>query len=389
MPHHLQAPTALLALSGFALMLLLISCQGDRSVADDSVAENPYGLRPEIARQPPPERVWIEPSIHRVAVLARSTDYVLYHPVLAKIEDDRRIYVWDHGDSTYLKAFRPDGRFLQAYGLGKGQGPGQIGGALMDQGVFGDSVFAVDARHQRVHYFGKDGGYGRTEAHEERISRMKLGDDSTRHIVRSGPGSPVFLEIQPPSRPPRTFGYLLRSHPAEAAQASAMVSSMASAMASDGRLRVHEDRAVFVPAYLPVILTYSYEDTTGRAYPTPDYGNVERPEVHVIDSPGQGGVRMPSTTVHGVSLLDQDQLAVLSLTESSALPQPEDDEEEASPGRGVLLVYDVYDVETMEYLHSARLRLPQPQISTYAYYAPRQGLLTTVQDTTVTIYRVE
>jgi hypothetical protein len=92
-----------------------------------------------------------------------------------------------------------------------------------------------------------------------------------------------------------------------------------------------------------------------------------------------GVVRPPSLPITNSPMLDQGLLSVRFKGEGS--------------GRGadgtIVLTYDVFDAETMAYVHSVRLRVPQRGTKSYAYYAARRGLLTTVQDTTVYIYRVE
>jgi len=353
-------------LAGLVLVLGLVGCQSKSDPttsrpAEKSSVEDPYGLRPDIAG-PVPERTWAEPSIREVARLPGAGGPTLYNPTSARIKRDGRIYVRDAGDSAYLKAFTPEGEFVQGYGRGQGQGPGQVG-ALTDFEVRGDSIYVVDGRYRRIHVFGKDGSYGRTDVHGRDLHRVAYLQDATACIARLGPQSSIFLEIQAPAERPRTIPLPLdRDLP-----------PMVISMTMDGYLLGHRTRCIYVPLNLPVLLTYSRADTAGRAYPLPGFDDAPVLEARVEEN---GMIRPPETRVLLYPTLDQGLLSVHRFRRTANADT-------------TALGYDIFDVETMEYVRSVRLRIPQWRVGSDTYYAARRGLVTTVRDTTVYIYRVE
>jgi len=104
-----------------AIALLLIICAPTLSVLPD----DPYALRPSLVGEPPAERTWLEPTIEKVATLSQSDDYMLYTPASATLGPNGSVLVMDFGDYK-LKRFAPDGTYLQSYGNGHGQGPGEM-----------------------------------------------------------------------------------------------------------------------------------------------------------------------------------------------------------------------------------------------------------------------
>jgi hypothetical protein len=330
-----------------AIALLLIICAPTLSVLPD----DPYALRPSLVGEPPAERTWLEPTIEKVATLSQSDEYMLYTPGSATLGPNGSVLVMDFGDYK-LKRFAPDGTYLQSYGNGHGQGPGEML-QLRWGGVWQDSlVYLVDDMQRQVNLFDVEGHFIEVEAYPEGVSQYGRGADGKRYVRLPPVPERPLLEIHTPDgvrQVPR-----FSTDPPDAGAWD------------DGWLNVHGDRVLHVALYAPVILAYAADDTVGTAHPTPDFGG-----------PFHGTpMRTGEGIYHVWSQVDGDALTT-QLWTTEGLPSLVDPMPDS-------LFFDVYDATDVSYQYSARFPTP----GHYATYAPESGLLVAVQDTTVDLYRL-
>ncbi len=77
------------------------------------------------------------------------------HPVSICVDDDGNIFVLD-GEGTRIQEFRPDGRFVRAWGK-KGTGPGEFDGAS-DAALAADGfLYLAEAQNHRVLKYSREG----------------------------------------------------------------------------------------------------------------------------------------------------------------------------------------------------------------------------------------
>ncbi len=126
----------------------------------------------------------------------------------------------------------------------------------------------------------------------------------------------------------------------------------------DGYLHASQRKAVYVPFFIPAILTYSPDDTTGTAYPTPDYG-------HPLPTTEEEG--RPSPKMNGMSTMQNGVLSVQK-------PTPATDS----------LMFDLYNASEMEYMYSIRL----PSNGKRALYGYGTGTVAALRDTSAIIYEI-
>ncbi len=310
----------------------------------DSGQDNKYKLSVEVHGDQSIERVWTRSDVVEIASLSHRKRYTLYNPSAIKAGDNGMLYVFDFGDYK-VKSFSYEGEHLATYGLGRGRGPGQFM-MMTDVGVRNDSlVYIADPRQRRVSFFSMNGDFIRTEEY----------DPPPYKLVRDESGDTY---LTPPTILPNAPFMKILS-PGDEATISTPPSHVEDKILLDGALQAAGEKAVFVPRYLPVILTYSSEDTSGIAYPTPDYGlDLPRP---------RGGGRMaPANHLNGNPTISGGVLSVQK-------PVKEDGG----------IAFDLYDAETMKYMHSLRL----PIDGESAVYLHGESLVAAVRDTTVSIYR--
>ena len=325
------------------LVVLLTGCgQRESSIPD------PYGLTAAIGGAPPAERTWREANVEEIASLSEGKGYTLFNPSVIKADDGDFLSVYDRGNYT-LKAFSWEGAYLATYGKGLGRGPGQVI-TLTDAGTRADSlVYLVDPRQRRVSFFNKDGDFVDVENHESPIYRMHEAEGAITYEMPPSPipGAP-FLRIKAPGdtmaipRPP--------------------ISSRAPIM-SDGSLHTIGHKALIVPFYLPTLLTYSPADTTGTAYPTPDWGRT-------LPLPGEAGGN--PQLLNANPTISGNVLAIRTTN-------PATDS----------IAFDLYDADAMAYMHTARFPINlDPYPHGQAVYAYDKDIIATLRDTTMTLYRV-
>lgn len=338
----MAGPTVFLRTALIISVCAFVTACGSR----DGNASNVYGLTAEIRGDSPPERAWVEAEVDTVAALSSGEGYTLFKPGTVEFIPDGNIYVYDFGDFT-IKAFTAQGEYVASYGNGRGRGPGQVIG-LTDTGLWRDSlIYLVDSRLRRISFFAKDGDLVRTENYDHPVWRLDWTDDSIRIATSPSPAAD-FIVMEAEGRQISVSQLFMDNVPS---------------LARAGLLHAGRKKAIYVPRYLPVLLTYSLDDTIGTAYPTPDYG-APRPETRDY----QGGTLAPATEMNGRSTLQGGVLTV----------------ERPSSAAGDSVQFDLYDARQMTYMHSVRLPI-EGKTSRYAYGMDR---VVSIRDTTVHLYRV-
>lgn len=326
----------------FCFLLLLSSCG-----VEDQKNTNPYRLIAEIRGDESLDRTWVEPTFRKVASLSKGDKYTLHNPVSLEIYDDDRLYVVDAGDYR-VKAFTLTGTYISTYGQGRGRGPGHVM-TLTDGGIWRDSlVYLVDPRQRRVSYFQKNGSFVQTESYDFSFYRLAWTRDSTKYMVSPGRPSDPFMWVETRDR-----RFSIDRPP---------IPGLDKALYG-GVLQTSREKAIYVPRYLPVLLVYSSTDTIGAAYPTPDYG-LSLPKLKKEDNNSAA----PSAEIHQAPTVQNGILSVQR-------PTPKAD----------TLVFDLYDIGRMKYMHSIRLPV-EDRKSVYGY---ETGTVASVRDTTVEIYEVD
>lgn len=335
--------------------------EGDQGKSSTQYVEmgDDYGLTTEIRGDRSLTRTWIRPEIEKVASLSEGKTYTLFNPRLAQaVSEEGHLFVYDFGDYT-VKAFTREGEYVATYGRGEGRGPGELT-MMSDMGVWRDSlVYLVDPRQRRVSFFEKDGDFVKVETYEAPIVGLTWSGDLTKYMERLHPATSTFLSITTPS-----------GHKAAISQ---LLSGDSPRIILDGSLHTSQGRAIYVMRYFPAILMFSPDDTTGVAYPTPDYGQ-PRPKVRTRNEGRAQQVFAPSTRIHEKSTIHDGVLSV-------EVPDPEVDS----------LQFDLYDAREMEYMYSIQLpaEVEGGDRPFGALYAHGMDLVATVDEATVNLYEMQ
>ena len=339
------------------LVICLAACgAGDKPSGEGTqeVNEQEYKLNAVLEGERPTERRFVDIAFNRTVNLPSSEDAMLFNPAALWYLDDGNIYVWDSGDFR-IKAFSVDGEFLGAFGDGRGEGPGQFQvarGLTLQQ----DSVVLFDPMIRRSSYFARDGALGKTVQHERQFTNVTRSRSGTVYKMNVAPGAP---DPAP---------YVRMERDGQRRQIDNLLDREVSSIVFDGVLHASPNQGIYVPLYYPVLLAFAPRDSIARAYPSPDYGSVPLPEPQTS---GEGFSRVtgpPELRVHWGSQVSGKTLAV-----------------QIRPQEQGTSLFDIYDVTSLTYQHTARIPSPARGGSLLAY---DEGLLISRGDTTVVVHHL-
>ena len=306
------------------VLFILFSCINDKN--NVSGGENIHDLNTEIKQRDIQERKINLYNIRKTDSIQKSKKYFLRNPQSFEIDSEgERIYIFDYGDMK-VKEFDLDGIYIGSYGKGMGSGPGKVSN-ISDAGPIGDSaVYIADQRNRRVTFFDKKGNMKESLSYENiSPSRYKKDNYGTDYVTGLGLNGTFVLASRANKK--QRFDKFHNASP----------------ILSDGNVESYENKIIYIPSYYPVLIEYNIEDTTGTAYPTPDYGKEEAPSANVKESGSGKRVSAPPTSerVHYSTALINDTLSV-------QIPCPNTDVKKN-------VCFDLYNPKDLSYIKSVRI----------------------------------
>lgn len=305
------------------LPLLFISCSDNSNHRSD--LENVYNLNTHIEDREVPDRKIRGYAIENEKKIMDGEDYFLHTPQSFDVGSKGKfIYVFDYGDMK-VKEFDTSGQHLGTYGKGKGNAPGKVKN-IANAGPIGDStIYIVDQRSRKINFFRKDGSFKKVKSFKN-ITPNRYGKNKSglEYLVTMGMND-FFTKISYNNRQ-ETFRKFNNDH----------------FMTSGGVVETYKNKAIYIPSFYPVLIEYRVGDTSGTAYPTPDYGNLDTPSADVREGNGVKRVGAPPTSeiVHFSTALIDDTLSV-------QIPCPEAEFDENT-------CFDLYEAEDLSYIKSIR-----------------------------------
>lgn len=286
---------------------------------------------------PPPRaqaesaRTWRATPARKGLTLGEDPASMLYFPAGLAEDRDGSIYIRDGGDQS-LKKFSSKGRFLQKYGAGEGQGPGEFG-ALTDFAVSDDGVvWAADASNGRITRFEPDGRV---------LSTITLRQPPYR-LAWMGAGRVAIMF--PPSRRAflfGTFSYEGGELKPRQELGRFLADQEESTLALEGWLRADEEGGFVYAALFPGLLASYGPDGKLRflvkTIDPPPFPKIKRREDGFAFADRESRYSALSLSVAG------DEISILTL------------EEDGIQRRGVI---DTYRKRDGTYLYSTRIPAP-------------------------------
>ena len=130
------------------------------------------------------DRVWVNIKLRELFTLPTDSDILLLNPDGVKVDLGGDIYLADFGTMQVLR-FGPDGQYLNSYGTGIGQGPGELMN-ISDFVITNDSIVQIlDPSARRVSYFGKDGTFLHSRRTDFPSVRMAATENGHEYLLRS------------------------------------------------------------------------------------------------------------------------------------------------------------------------------------------------------------
>jgi hypothetical protein len=336
-------------LLSFLVVILVVTT----SCNDKDNARDRYKINANIVNKKEPERKYIDIKYRKVKEISGNKEFSFYDPRISQRDDQGNIYLNDYGDMK-LKVFSKNGNYINTYGEGIGRGPGEAMNIISSGKVRDSIIYIADSRSNRLNLFNIDGELLESKLKkDDPIYRYDVSDNGTVYLVTS-PVSDIFMKIYNNKDTVKINKF------------RNVRNSIKSSIKDGGNISAYKDGVLFVPRYYPVIVRYSMKDTTGIAYPTPDYGK-ESPSTTVEEGESSRSVRPPSTPVHADFTLIKDQLSI-------QIPCAGEEENK--------ICFDIYNPKNMKYKYS--ISLPIREASALYW----NGRVVAPKDTTVSIYRV-
>lgn len=298
-----------------------------------------------LTSQPTSKRVWKPLVARKVFSLASRDEAPLFGPLQLRVDEQEDLFVLDAGELK-IKRFTPDGRFIESYGNGKGQGPGEFL-SITDFAVGPDGrVWTADLSNGRLSIFAPGGKLERTVKMEAPPYRLALSSDGFFLMFALLKDS-LFGRFNSQGRLQQAFGRYLVDQ-----QWNSMV--LDGVIAPDGA-----GGFVYAASYAGLIAAYGADGAPRFIAET-----IDRPELpKIVRTKGRMWVdREAPRTAYNVTV-DSGGIHLLGVLTSGVRNVPR---------------LDTYDLATGRYLYSREL----PETCARAHLV--RGHLYTVRETSVT-----
>lgn len=315
---------------GFVILLLITSCRLDEVENRDAIHIDQVVF--SVEEQSSEERTWKGASFDELFSVPFGPEVQLYYPGRMAVDKHGNLYV---ADLSTFQTFQFDstGKHVRLYGVGIGDGPGEMV-QLTNIGVGGDSiVYMFDHFARKILYFGMDDA--------KFIGSRLMGATPMMHqITDEGREYTLFFESDSlfESRKGMDVTHFGQLTEEDRGSGSSL---------SIGALATHKEDMVYAPVYFPVLVRYDSEGTVVFSRTTMSYTHGFKGPKYEQVNMGFGEVYQISGEVYhsGISVSEGKIFVYLTLQE---------------PDGGQAM--DVYDVETGDYEFSFWLpRHPFPQ----------------------------
>lgn len=328
--------------------LLFVAFSSSRSLSIHLIQENGRPLA--VGKQEVRERVWREPSTHKLFdVDSTTTD--LFGPFIARIGSQGTLYLVDLGDLK-IKAFDSRGQLVQIFGEGKGQGPNEFGWITDIDITDSGELWVADQVNGRVAVYASDGSLQEHIVLDQAPYRLSVFESGQFILMDILQASGMFSVWQGDGAKVTTFGRLVDG---TAGESLALDGSMVRAGASG---------IVFAPRYAGLLMKFARDGSREFAVET-----IEPLPVPRLRKDGERiwvDFAAPLSTI-SLSAVGQEIFA-LSVIES---------------GFKKLGVLDVYDLGTGSYKFSQRV--PEPCSRVFV----SEDRVVTIKDASVSVWQRE
>lgn len=297
-----------------------------------------------------PARTFVEASLTRVGVIPNDPSVMLSRPEVVRADSFGNVLVMDFSSRTVMR-FNANGVLLNTYGRGYGQGPGELGGSLVDMRVIADNRVAVlELNERRLQIFDLDGGFVETKLFQRGLATRFSQNSQGRTYFLNISGDFVLTTEFDGVR--AGFGQLFESPQ----------SPFTEVFLREGNIDAVGEDIVYVPMRTPVVLRYSPDGSQVFGTATPDLSAYSPPEVEEIAIEGGRGARPSGVPINALISVDNSNIFVRSYIERAI---------------------DVYDVDNGAYKYSFSIPPGGP-----GRYVRGGRYIHQEQDTLVVIYEL-
>ncbi len=347
----------------FVVVLGLLLCAGmiighfivdhDRIVKivpNRTIAENFPTAKPQSSEN----RIFKPANLLKVFSIGLRSDDALSNPTSVKQDKFGNVYIFDWGDLSLLK-FSQEGRFIQKFGKGRGQGPGEFQNPTDFAIAMNGDVWISDPGAGIITTFNPDGSVKQTirpKSLPHRIVCLNTGDiflmstATTKHLFEKYDAAGKFQS---------SFGLLLRDQNRYP-------------ILTDGWVAIGEDNALYYTLLRAGLLASFYPNGNLRFF-VETIDQIPLPKIEIFTIRDVSGIRIdPNAPWTALSInISDSNIYILSWA--------------GSRGRKGMVV-DTYSTANGAYLES--FEIPEKCKSAYV----TEKFVYTVEDTTVTKWKM-
>ena len=279
---------------------------------------------PEAEHQLTEERSFRSTEYQELFQIPRDSSFMLYNPGAVRADSYDNAYVLDFG-TLNIHRFDRNGSFVATYGMGQGDGPGELT-TILDYGSMGDSaVYVVDNLARRISLYDWQGGLLNSFTTQFDPVRFAVTQSGREYIMTSH--LDYLFESRLEGEITAEFGGIPDNPHGHG-------SSMAL-----GVIAPYGEKLIYVPALFAAIVQYNSDGSIVYARTTPDWSTTDVPGFEPLSIDGMSGYRVSGELLHRDISLVGDSLYVHRVLEDDDLS-------------GVM---DVYAAPTGQYAYSFRL----------------------------------
>lgn len=298
-------------------------------------------------------RIFKPANAMKVFSIGLRADDALFNPTWVKVDKFGNVYILDWGDLS-IKKFSPEGRFINKFGKGRGQGPGEFQNPTDFKMAMNGDVWICDPIAGIITIFNPDGSIKQTIRPKSLPHRIVLLSTGDFVLMSAAPIKHLFEKYNAAGKFQSSFGLLLRDQNGYH-------------LLTDGRIEIGDDNALYYTLVRAGLLA-SFSSQGALRFFVETIDRIPLPKIELF-AKGSGMRIDPKAPWAALSINVSDStIYILSWAGSN--------------GRKGMVV-DTYRTVDGAYLESFEI----PEKCQSAYFTEK--FIYTVEDTTVTKWKME
>ena len=274
------------------IVYLMVGCSGNRA---PMFPGSPH----DWDQSSVPERRLVSLHLDRIGTIPQDTSIFLTRPEVYRTDMKGNVLVLDFRN-LMIRRFDANGQWLNSYGSGRGNAPGEFTGTVDFTVTHNGQVAVLEANERRLTWFDLSGRLRETVLHK--------GGSASR-FIQTPLGRQYFLDLHNDSLLATVWNGVRTDFGSPVVDVNDPIANM---FVKEGNLGVAGEDVIYVPARVPAIFRFAHDGSLVYSVTTPDrhhYSSVE-----IDESPFANGysVRPATPYLHSLISVSDGNLYLLS-----------------------------------------------------------------------------